>query len=178
MCSIFRAKPYKFSKVPGLWCQLSLVCTHQFIIEAAKRKKNFLRIKQLVLIGGPDDGVIMPWQSSIFGFYDYNNNIKKNGRPRCKFSRLRTGISTLIIHFFFFFENFQKEYWITSYTHILCSRLNFKESESSLYIYVLSLNTVLYQREKFQLSWIFWLWITCSFTKITDENVQKIGNYE
>lgn len=35
-------------------------------------KKNFLRIKQLVMIGGPDDGVITPWQSSHFGFYDQN----------------------------------------------------------------------------------------------------------
>lgn len=26
-------------------------------------KKNFLKIKKLVLIGGPDDGVITPWQS-------------------------------------------------------------------------------------------------------------------
>ncbi|XP_057690573.1 lysosomal thioesterase PPT2-A-like [Corythoichthys intestinalis] len=33
-------------------------------------KQNFLRIKKLVLIGGPDDGVITPWQSSHFGFYD------------------------------------------------------------------------------------------------------------
>lgn len=26
-------------------------------------RENFLRIKRLVLIGGPDDGVITPWQS-------------------------------------------------------------------------------------------------------------------
>nr|XP_033496160.1 lysosomal thioesterase PPT2-like isoform X2 [Epinephelus lanceolatus] len=38
-------------------------------------RKNFLRIKKLVLIGGPDDGVITPWQSSQFGFYDSNENI-------------------------------------------------------------------------------------------------------
>ncbi|KAJ8377934.1 hypothetical protein AAFF_G00249970 [Aldrovandia affinis] len=38
-------------------------------------KKNFLRIKKLVLIGGPDDGVITPWQSSHFGFYDANETI-------------------------------------------------------------------------------------------------------
>lgn len=38
-------------------------------------RENFLRIKKLVLIGGPDDGVIMPWQSSHFGFYDNNENI-------------------------------------------------------------------------------------------------------
>jgi len=38
-------------------------------------RKNFLRIKNLVLIGGPDDGVIMPWQSSLFGFYMNNTNL-------------------------------------------------------------------------------------------------------
>ena len=29
----------------------------------ADYKKNFLALEQLVLIGGPDDGVITPWQS-------------------------------------------------------------------------------------------------------------------
>ncbi|CAB1351311.1 unnamed protein product [Coregonus sp. 'balchen'] len=38
-------------------------------------KKNFLRIKKLVLIGGPDDGVITPWQSSQFGFYNDNETV-------------------------------------------------------------------------------------------------------
>ncbi|XP_063287554.1 lysosomal thioesterase PPT2 [Pelobates fuscus] len=38
-------------------------------------KKNFLRLRKLVLIGGPDDGVITPWQSSHFGFYDENETI-------------------------------------------------------------------------------------------------------
>ncbi|XP_078788866.1 lysosomal thioesterase PPT2 isoform X2 [Oryzias latipes] len=38
-------------------------------------RENFLRIKKLVLIGGPDDGVITPWQSSHFGFYDCEENV-------------------------------------------------------------------------------------------------------
>ncbi|XP_072317707.1 lysosomal thioesterase PPT2-A-like [Eucyclogobius newberryi] len=38
-------------------------------------RQNFLRIKKLVLIGGPDDGVITPWQSSHFGFYDFNETV-------------------------------------------------------------------------------------------------------
>ncbi|XP_067865498.1 lysosomal thioesterase PPT2 [Heterodontus francisci] len=42
---------------------------------ATEWKKNFLRIKNLVLIGGPDDGVITPWQSSHFGFYDENETV-------------------------------------------------------------------------------------------------------
>jgi len=38
-------------------------------------KKNFLQIKHLVLIGGPDDGAITPWQSSMFGFYDEHGRV-------------------------------------------------------------------------------------------------------
>ncbi|XP_043974332.1 lysosomal thioesterase PPT2-A-like [Gambusia affinis] len=38
-------------------------------------RENFLRIKKMVLIGGPDDGVITPWQSSHFGFYDSNEDV-------------------------------------------------------------------------------------------------------
>ncbi|XP_051262680.1 lysosomal thioesterase PPT2 [Dicentrarchus labrax] len=38
-------------------------------------RENFLRIKKLVLIGGPDDGVITPWQSSHFGFYNNTESI-------------------------------------------------------------------------------------------------------
>ncbi|KAF6739315.1 Lysosomal thioesterase PPT2-A [Oryzias melastigma] len=41
----------------------------------AEWKKNFLRIKKLVLIGGPGDDVITPWQSSHFGFYNSNEAI-------------------------------------------------------------------------------------------------------
>ena len=33
-------------------------------------KENFSKLKNLVLIGGPQDGVITPWQSALFGFYD------------------------------------------------------------------------------------------------------------
>eukprot|EP00079_Xenopus_tropicalis_P037814 XP_017951585.1 PREDICTED: lysosomal thioesterase PPT2 isoform X1 [Xenopus tropicalis] len=38
-------------------------------------KKNFLRLRKMVLIGGPDDGVITPWESSHFGFYDENETV-------------------------------------------------------------------------------------------------------
>ncbi|XP_037532030.1 lysosomal thioesterase PPT2-A-like [Nematolebias whitei] len=38
-------------------------------------RESFLRIKKMVLIGGPDDGVITPWQSSHFGFYDDNEDV-------------------------------------------------------------------------------------------------------
>ena len=36
----------------------------QVFSEDSKRfRRNLLRLKRLVLIGGPDDGVITPWQS-------------------------------------------------------------------------------------------------------------------
>lgn len=42
---------------------------------SAQFKENFLRIKNLILVGGPDDGVITPWQSSQFGFYNTNQTV-------------------------------------------------------------------------------------------------------
>ncbi|XP_041933021.1 lysosomal thioesterase PPT2 isoform X2 [Alosa sapidissima] len=42
---------------------------------ATQWKNNFLRMKKLVLVGGPDDGVITPWESSQFGFYDENETV-------------------------------------------------------------------------------------------------------
>lgn len=42
-------------------------------------RNNFLRIKKLVLIGGPDDGVITPWQSSMFGFYNRSETVVQMG---------------------------------------------------------------------------------------------------
>jgi len=38
-------------------------------------KMNFLRLRKLVLIGGPDDGVITPWQSSQFSSYNDNETV-------------------------------------------------------------------------------------------------------
>ncbi|XP_062604107.1 lysosomal thioesterase PPT2-A-like isoform X2 [Saccostrea cucullata] len=39
-------------------------------------KRNFLRIKELILIGGPNDDVISPWQSSHFGFYNEKGEVQ------------------------------------------------------------------------------------------------------
>ncbi|KAL8562362.1 hypothetical protein ACOMHN_066076 [Nucella lapillus] len=43
---------------------------------SAEFKSNFLRVKNLVLIGGPQDEIIGPWQSSHFGFYDSNEVVQ------------------------------------------------------------------------------------------------------
>ncbi|XP_078808340.1 lysosomal thioesterase PPT2-like isoform X1 [Oryzias latipes] len=45
----------------------------------AEWRKNFLRIKKLVLIGGPDDDVIIPWQSRYLRSHLCISNIM-NGR--------------------------------------------------------------------------------------------------
>ena len=37
-----------------------------------RRKRNFLRQRRMVLIGGPQDVVVVPWQSNHFGFFDEN----------------------------------------------------------------------------------------------------------
>ncbi|XP_041370448.1 lysosomal thioesterase PPT2-like [Gigantopelta aegis] len=43
--------------------------------QSFKFKENFLRLKTMVLVGGPDDGVIAPWQSSQFGSFDSNETV-------------------------------------------------------------------------------------------------------
>jgi len=43
--------------------------------ECQRRKKNFLELRKFVMVGGPDDGVITPWQSSLYRYYDENYNI-------------------------------------------------------------------------------------------------------
>jgi len=37
--------------------------------EKEQRKKNFLKLSQVVLVGGPGENVIDPWQSTVFGYY-------------------------------------------------------------------------------------------------------------
>lgn len=38
-------------------------------------RTNFLKLKKLVMIGGPDDNVVEPWQSSQFGFWNNRNEL-------------------------------------------------------------------------------------------------------
>ncbi|XP_006007242.1 lysosomal thioesterase PPT2-A isoform X2 [Latimeria chalumnae] len=54
---------------------LALLNSERFNPSAAEWRKNFLRLRNLVLIGGRDDGVITPWQSSHFGFYNANETV-------------------------------------------------------------------------------------------------------
>ncbi|KAM4637148.1 lysosomal thioesterase PPT2 [Amazona ochrocephala] len=56
---------------------LALLNDERLHPNASAWKRNLLRIRSLVLIGGPDDGVITPWQSSFFGFYDANETVRE-----------------------------------------------------------------------------------------------------
>jgi palmitoyl-protein thioesterase len=38
-------------------------------------KTNFLRIKKYVIYGSEHDGVVSPWQTQFYGFYDENMKI-------------------------------------------------------------------------------------------------------
>lgn len=38
-------------------------------------RNGIMRLAKMVLVGGPNDGVITPWQSSHFGFFDDNEEV-------------------------------------------------------------------------------------------------------
>lgn len=61
---------------------LAVLNNDTFNPHSQENKTNFLRLKRIVMIGGPDDGVIMPWQSSHFGFYDENLNIVETKKQK------------------------------------------------------------------------------------------------
>ena len=40
----------------------------------ARQKQNFLGLRRLVLVSGPDEDVVRPWQSAQFGYYSEEGN--------------------------------------------------------------------------------------------------------
>ena len=46
--------------------------------EKETQKENFLGLRKLVMIGGPQDGLFVPWQSAIFGYFDENGYAGQN----------------------------------------------------------------------------------------------------
>ncbi|XP_069357098.1 lysosomal thioesterase PPT2 homolog isoform X2 [Maniola hyperantus] len=54
---------------------LPYINNHIQSVKSDDFKSNLLRLKRLVLIGGPDDQVITPWESSQFGYYDVNETV-------------------------------------------------------------------------------------------------------
>lgn len=57
-------------------------------------KDGIVKLRQMVLIGGPDDGVITPWQSSHFGYYCDNETVVEM-RDRDIYKNDAIGLKTL-----------------------------------------------------------------------------------
>lgn len=57
-------------------------------------KTGLIKLKRMILIGGPDDGVITPWQSSHFGYYDNNSSVIEM-RDRTIYKNDTIGLKTL-----------------------------------------------------------------------------------
>ncbi|XP_058794037.1 lysosomal thioesterase PPT2 homolog [Phymastichus coffea] len=57
-------------------------------------KEGLTKLDKMVLIGGPDDGVITPWQSSHFGYYDKNETVVEL-RDRVEYKNDLIGLKTL-----------------------------------------------------------------------------------
>ncbi|KAI5639637.1 palmitoyl protein thioesterase domain-containing protein [Phthorimaea operculella] len=65
--------PYHQSLYEQYSVFLPYINNHVQSAQSSVFKANILKLKRLVLVGGPDDNVITPWQSSQFGYYDTNN---------------------------------------------------------------------------------------------------------
>ncbi|XP_067622196.1 lysosomal thioesterase PPT2 homolog isoform X2 [Eurosta solidaginis] len=60
---------FKFSKF------LPLINNEIRTYNSSQYKQSLLRLSKMVLVGGPNDGVITPWESSHFGFFNESLDI-------------------------------------------------------------------------------------------------------
>ncbi|GAB6021899.1 holo-[acyl-carrier-protein] synthase [Chamberlinius hualienensis] len=67
--------PHQREKYLKFSMYLALLNNETYNPSSEEMKENFLRLNRLVLIGGENDGVITPWQSSHFGFYNKNETV-------------------------------------------------------------------------------------------------------
>lgn len=68
----FQKLYYKYSKfLPYVNNEID----NSTIFNVSDYKTGLVKLKRMILIGGPDDGVITPWQSSHFGYFDNNNTV-------------------------------------------------------------------------------------------------------
>lgn len=79
---------YKYSKF------LPYVNNEKDVYNNSDYKTGLTKLKRMILIGGPDDGVITPWQSSHFGYYDNNNTVIEM-RDRSIYKNDVIGLKTL-----------------------------------------------------------------------------------
>uniref|UniRef100_U5ES24 palmitoyl-CoA hydrolase n=1 Tax=Corethrella appendiculata TaxID=1370023 RepID=U5ES24_9DIPT len=57
-------------------------------------RDSLLKLKKMILIGGPNDGVITPWESSHFGYFNENDEIVPY-KKREIYTEDRIGLKTL-----------------------------------------------------------------------------------
>ncbi|XP_048777992.1 lysosomal thioesterase PPT2-A-like isoform X2 [Ostrea edulis] len=67
--------PHQLEKYTKYCNFLASLNNDTYTSEMNEYKQNFLRLNRLILIGGPDDGVITPWESSHFAFYDSQEKV-------------------------------------------------------------------------------------------------------
>ncbi|OXU25597.1 hypothetical protein TSAR_006617 [Trichomalopsis sarcophagae] len=79
---------YKYSRF------LPFVNNEKITTNTTTFKEGLKKLNKMVLIGGPDDGVITPWQSSQFGFYDKNETVVEL-RDRDEYKNDLIGLKTL-----------------------------------------------------------------------------------
>ncbi|XP_039969515.1 lysosomal thioesterase PPT2 homolog isoform X1 [Bactrocera tryoni] len=60
---------YKFSKF------LPIINNEIRTYNSSQYKNTLLRLNKMILIGGPNDGVISPWESSHFGYFNTTLNV-------------------------------------------------------------------------------------------------------
>ncbi|CAD6996959.1 lysosomal thioesterase PPT2 homolog [Ceratitis capitata] len=60
---------YKYSKF------LPFINNEIQTFNSSQYKNSILRLNRMILIGGPNDGVITPWESSHFGFFNKTLNV-------------------------------------------------------------------------------------------------------
>ncbi|KAL7290617.1 hypothetical protein TKK_0015379 [Trichogramma kaykai] len=63
-------------------------------INTSTFKEGLTNLQRMVLIGGPDNGVITPWQSSQFGYYNVNETVGKM-RDRDEYQNDLIGLKSL-----------------------------------------------------------------------------------
>ena len=92
----------KCSYLPDVNCERGSLSTK------IRYKKNFLKLRKMLVVGGPGEDVVHPWQSTVFGYYKpgtentildmtqtYQNDLfglrtlaERNGLQRCVFNGL------------------------------------------------------------------------------------------
>jgi len=82
---------YKYSKF------LPFVNNEKITTNTTTFKEGLKKLEKMVLIGGPDDGVITPWQSSQFGFFNANGTVVTL-RDRDEYTKDLIGLQTLDKH--------------------------------------------------------------------------------